>query len=300
MYKPTFSIHQHQVTKLDDLPAGFRASYQEAEALSSQQLFAFFISKQDFGGILRSLSEPPRVFRITPEELQVITRAGDDDSAHEDRCELARFPIQEILFYETGTSLLRSWFKLTTVGSAEIAQSVYPYSAAWEKCFNSLTQCLNEVLHGLKETSSRGNTIPYHWIEQLGFKFADGVRSEVWSREPIRCLTFQPAQGPSRRFFRRNPRRCLCLTQTRLVWFDEDVDGDVLKYGIVRREIPLSRIVSMEIRSHQEKDQRQGGLLMGLSTQGCDHGVEVPIDLGLGLYYTQLIDSWKTCREKSG
>jgi phage terminase large subunit-like protein len=100
--------------------------------------------------------------------------------------------------------------------------------------------------------------------------------------------------------FERNPRRCLCLTQTRLVWFDEDVDGDVLKYGIVRREIPLSRIVSMEIRSHQEKDQRQGGLLMGLSTQGCDHGVEVPIDLGLGLYYTQLIDSWKTCREKSG
>jgi hypothetical protein len=292
MLKQVLDIGSFQIDTIEDVPTSLRAAFQRAEQWSPEHLFAFHLPRQKFGGLLRGMSHPARVFRITPNELQVISQPSRADD-----CDLKRVAIEHILHYETGTSLLKSWLKLTSSGPSGFKEPTYLYAATWDRYFDRLYRELDRLLQGNCHPNAGEGPIPRSWIQQLEYKFASAVFEMIERGEPVLSLVFQPAQYRLRRFSRRcsGPRRCLCLTPRRLVWFDEDAGGECLEYGLVRRVISLRRIESLEVISECSRDERRGGLLVRLKE--AQHSMEVPIDLELSYYYNQLIERWKTLRQ---
>ena len=78
--------------------------------MTTPALYAFHLPEQKLGGLLRSLSRQPRIFRLTANELQVFTNPERASPA-----KLARLVRGKILFDETATCLLNCWFALTWV-----------------------------------------------------------------------------------------------------------------------------------------------------------------------------------------
>jgi hypothetical protein len=239
----------------------------------------------------QATDEPPRMFRLTHEELQVIERRGKTDPP-----ELVRIPLRHVLLYETGTSLLNSWFTLTVGGDAMPQIFLYRYWTRWDVHFDEVYQLLSCVWLSFEDVSLANTPVEPQWIEQLDPHWIQAIRQEVSPDEPIMDLVVQaPLYELRRRWFKktRASGRCLCLTPKRLLWLDEETGGQHLDYGLVRRIIPLSHIESMEMEDAPGETGLEGTLRLGVFQGRSRITLRAPVDMRLRFYYARFIDRWK-------
>lgn len=242
-YDSDFYLQPFWVGGIEDVPRNFLAPYRNAISVSPGGSCAFFVPRQNeaksTGGY-----EAPRIFRITPTELQVISRMGRGEYA-----ELSRFVLSEMFFHETGTSLLKSWF---TVGAGEASISsdrLFGYRTTWDRFFDKLYLQLHRYWADTLESLSLDISSPRRRIRELDPFGTPSLTGPSDPEKRVWVLYEQPRLQTYQGWLRKvkSAGRCLCVSDRFLFWFDEEFRGQVLEYGWVRRLIPLSRIEFLDL-----------------------------------------------------
>jgi hypothetical protein len=234
---------------------------------------AFFVPRQNEAINARGY-ETPRIFRVTPTELHVISRKGREGHA-----ELSLFALSEILFLETGTSLLRSWF---TVGAGEASISPdrrFGYRTTWDRFFDELYSQLHRYWADTLERFSLDISGPRRRIRELdpfGTPLLTGLPDP---EERVWVLYEQPRLLAYRRWLRKvkSAGRCLCVSDKFLFWFDEEFRGEIMEYGWVRRFIPLSRIEFLGLSTAAKGTGQRMDFRIRLAGQKTGSTFSVPV-----------------------
>jgi hypothetical protein len=288
-YDSDFYLQPFWVGGMEDVPQDFLAPYRTAISASPGSSCAFFVPRQNETINARGF-ETPRIFRVTPTELQVISRKGREGHA-----ELSLLALSEILFHETGTSFLKSWF---TVGAGEASISPdrrFGYRTTWDRFFDGLYSQLHRYWAETLERYSLDISGPRRRISELdpsGTPFLTGPpdpEKRVW------VLYQEPRQHAYRGWLRKVKAagRCLCVSDKFLFWFDEEFRGQIMEYGWVRRFIPLSRIESLGLSTAARGTGQRMDFRIGLAGRKTGSTFSVPVLPESAEHLRDFGDGWR-------
>lgn len=290
VYRQPYAVHG-----VEDVPSDMSSLFARVESTEPLHLFSFFIPKFDSGGFRKARDSRARMLRLTFNELQIFSSSGRPES-----CNVMRVPLSEILFYETGTRLLKSWFTIAVVHSEKMRLISVPYTTRWESYFITLCRqmILSEITPGYELL--RWDGISSDRLQQIESRWVAECRRAFFSEWPILAIAAQPTVYGVHHWFKKaqTSGRCLCLYPEFLVWLDEENEERHMEYGLVRRIIPLSRIESLEIHQNGAGNKHAGELRLHLQWKRAKSVVRIPINLELKDACFEMAEKWRQLKSR--